>query len=114
MTPDEFAEQLGQLKGLMIAVREDQVRQADRIEDLAVSRANQMESVRSSLSGKIDGIDTKINKRVDDLDIRMRAVEIDSGKRGVQAGLASGGVAAVAVALAIKAGEMLLKLKGGG
>ena len=44
----------------------------------------------------------------------MRVVEIDAGKRGVQAGLASGGIAAVAVGLAIKAGEMLWKLKGGG
>ena len=113
MTPEEFAEQLGQLKGLMTAVRDDQKAHAARIETLHSSQAAHIEGVRASLSSKIDGIETKLTKRVDDHDVRLRAVEVEGGKRSVQAGLASGGVAAVAITLAIKAGEMLLKIKGG-
>jgi hypothetical protein len=120
MTPEEFAQQLGELKGLMTAVRDNQREHMERSEAMHQQQAAHIEQVRSQLSSKIDGVEQRavkaideVKSRVDGHEKRLDAAEADAAKRGVQAGVAAGGISAIAVALAIKAGEMLLKLKGG-
>lgn len=131
MTPEEFAAQLGELKGLMTAVRDNQAIHQARTESLHQQQAEHIEAVRSQLSSKIDSVeartvkaidatnkrlddvDTRTNKRVDTVETQVTNIKVENAKRSVQAGLAAGGVSAVAVALAIKLGEAILKLTGG-
>jgi hypothetical protein len=109
MTPEDFHHALGQIGGQLTRVIAQNEQQIEQLKTLDAK----IDGVRSSLSAKIDTEVGKIGTRMDGIDTRLRAVETDGAKRSAQVGLASGGVAAVAVALAIKAGEMLLKIKGG-
>ena len=120
MTNEEFAAQLGELKGLMTAVRDNQREHMERTEALHAQQATHIEQVRGSLSSKIDQTDARLSKRLDDVDKRLAEgdkritdIQVDAAKRGAQAGIAAGGISAIAVAIAIKLGEHLLKLKGG-